>query len=350
MPTGPVAVPHVPLSPADYAGLFENQPEYSPVPLPGPVPRPAYSAIAAEPIRYTVRPYADAAHPVSLERNSAIAQNRFNSARGARHLDLNEGFDESFDLDDEIAFRHNPVFEEMSPQEVIAANLIEFPRQLVAARKARPRLAEGPLRDAEAAAARKSQLRIFEVESQDLSSAPTFDCAAPVWSSILLSALPAPEFTAADHTHYLTASIPQPAPIRRRVTAALVDASLILAAQAAFTAALVFALRHLSADPALLAIPRPIAVAGAAGTLAIFAVLYQLLFFTLSDATPGMRFARIALCTFADENPTRSALRRRIFATLLAATPLGLGLVWALLDEDTLGWHDRISHIYQRAY
>jgi uncharacterized RDD family membrane protein YckC len=82
----------------------------------------------------------------------------------------------------------------------------------------------------------------------------------------------------------------------------------------------------------------------------VFTLLYQLLFFTFSEATPGMRYARIGLCTFSDDNPTRRAMRRRIFAAVLAACPLGIGFLWAWLDEDGLGWHDRISRMYQRSY
>jgi hypothetical protein len=63
-----------------------------------------------------------------------------------------------------------------------------------------------------------------------------------------------------------------------------------------------------------------------------------------------MRYARIALCTFNDDNPTRAQMRRRIFAIVLAACPLGIGFLWAWLDEDGLGWHDRISRMYQRSY
>jgi hypothetical protein len=43
-------------------------------------------------------------------------------------------------------------------------------------------------------------------------------------------------------------------------------------------------------------------------------------------------------------------MRRRVLAAVLAACPLGLGFVWAWLDDDSLGWHDRISRIYQRTY
>ena len=63
-----------------------------------------------------------------------------------------------------------------------------------------------------------------------------------------------------------------------------------------------------------------------------------------------MRYARIGLCTFTDENPTRKDMRRRIFAQFVAVCPLGIGLLWILLDDDALGWHDRISRMYQRAY
>jgi hypothetical protein len=43
-------------------------------------------------------------------------------------------------------------------------------------------------------------------------------------------------------------------------------------------------------------------------------------------------------------------MRGRILAVLLSACPLGLGFVWAALDEDRLTWHDRISRMYLRRY
>ena len=80
-------------------------------------------------------------------------------------------------------------------------------------------------------------------------------------------------------------------------------------------------------------------------------VFYGWLFMTFGGgSTPGMRYARIALCTFDDANPTRKELQNRIPATALALLPLGLGLLWALLDEDRLGWHDRMTRTYQRSY
>jgi uncharacterized RDD family membrane protein YckC len=91
-------------------------------------------------------------------------------------------------------------------------------------------------------------------------------------------------------------------------------------------------------------------VAGAGASLFVMWVLFQYLFFSLSAATPGMRYAKIALCTFDDENPSRHVMRVRIAALLLSALPLGLGFLWIFFDEDGLSWHDRITQTYQRSY
>ena len=260
---------------------------------------------------------------------------------------------ESQALDEEILFRQAPVFEpfDVDPPTPLPANLLEFPRQLVAARKARPRLAEGPLLEEEP---RSPQLRIFEVEPEQISTAPTPPSTGPEWANIHLDALPAaaPEAAtthAAEHaattsTTPLLASMlpPQTAPLELRLMATAVDLTMVGFAFTLFVGVTAhFAHR----------IPTGVPGAIAAGvTLAALFPLYELLFFTFSDQTPGMRYARIGLCTLSDENPTRSAIRRRILAQLIAICPFGLGILWALLDEDGLGWHDRISRMYQRAY
>jgi uncharacterized RDD family membrane protein YckC len=246
-------------------------------------------------------------------------------------------------LDEEIAFRRAPEFEQHIRESIaISGNLIEFPRQLVAARKARPRLAEGPLREESAP---EPQLRIFEVEPEQISAAPAELAGAPEWQSILLEAAPAAERVSAVEAQFHYNVQPLTASFELRLMAAAVDACCVGAALVGFAAVV----GELSGKN-LLALPLPLLGATAAIVAGVLFVLYQMLFFTLGEATPGMRYARIGLCTFADENPTRSAMRRRVLATLLAACPLGLGLAWAWLDDDGLGWHDRISRMYQRAY
>jgi uncharacterized RDD family membrane protein YckC len=258
-------------------------------------------------------------------------------------------------LEEEIAFRHSPTFDDIDPPTDIPANLIEFPRQLVAPRKARPRLAEGPLREEADQSDAAAQLRIFEVEAAQISSAPAVESAAPEWSSILLAAHPvsaaiAENPEAAYQPAFIPNPAPQPAPFNLRLMAAIVDGCIITAVLLVCTAVFALTVGKLSGPAIASRITLPTAAISVAGTLVVFTLLYQLLFFTFSDATPGMRYARIGLCTLSDDNPTRAAMRRRILASVLAACPFGIGFLWAFLDEDGLGWHDRISRMYQRAY
>jgi uncharacterized RDD family membrane protein YckC len=282
-------------------------------------------------------------------------------------------------LDEEIEFRHEPVFEEPAgPAEPLPANLIEFPRQLVAARKARPRLAEGPLREEAETAPGAGQLRIFEVEPEQIAIAPQADAEAEgshtaQWSSILLESRPRVEASgfaavmsegeahaAVKPQARASQSLKDVASIRRRIAALAINGAIVATAFAGFAAVFLWIMEHttlsgtgtFSRAAGLFAGWQAIAAAlpFAAGAFGLMAAVYQALFFTFSTATPGMRAARIALCTFSDENPTRTAVRRRLPALLLSALPMGFGFLWAALDEERLTWHDRICGIYQRSY
>jgi uncharacterized RDD family membrane protein YckC len=88
---------------------------------------------------------------------------------------------------------------------------------------------------------------------------------------------------------------------------------------------------------------------GALAALVLVGLLYQAFFLTLTEATPGMKYARISLCSFDGQRPTRAQLRSRLGALLLSLLPLGLGIAWVLLDDDRLSWHDRLSQTYPRA-
>jgi hypothetical protein len=37
-------------------------------------------------------------------------------------------------------------------------------------------------------------------------------------------------------------------------------------------------------------------------------------------------------------------------AMMLSVAPIGLGVMWAIFDEDHLSWHDRLSQTYLRKY
>jgi len=288
-------------------------------------------------------------------------------------------------------------FEEavVAPAQPLPVRILEFPRELVAARKARPRHAEGPLRDAEPAP-EKSQLRIFEVDSEAISheaaaTTPDQDQILPEWHSIRLDARPsgasaaiaasAPAATRADRrandqqrndkpgddrihsrrggesrgnrngdaeradrsqSPLLDVSPLHVASIEDRMMAGIVDLALVLIAFLLFVLIFVACTAHPPTGKTALM------YAGVA--LVSFSALYQWIFFTYADGTPGMRYAKIALCSFDDENPSRRTMQWRVAALFLSAMPVGLGFLWALFDDDSLGWHDRITRTYQRSY
>lgn len=238
----------------------------------------------------------------------------------------------------------------VEPDSPLPGRVIEFPRELVAPRKARPRLADGPIAaeagaivepPAPPAADDPAQLRIFEAEPE--TAAAPRAAARPEWLSIRLdpdkparpATPPAPSRLADELPLHV-------APIADRLMAGVVDVALTLSAFLLFAVVFAACTTHPPAGRT--------AVAGAAASLLAMWVLYQFLFFWLSAATPGMRYAKIALCTFDEENPTRHAMRVRILGLLLSALPLGMGFLWIFFDEDGLSWHDRITQTYQRSY
>ncbi len=299
----------------------------------------------------------------------------------------------------------------VEPVQHIPANLIEFPRELVATRKARPRLAEGPFYDASHA---NAQLSIFEVDPE-LLAPPIYlhdphAVAPPEWASIELEHTDAVEtvrnrqagypgqdypcqtyadldYAAAnripaepqvEHFESITAhsnmiaqepplATQRPeakpaqawssaaeqvqeqaaellvAPFSDRLLAGIVDGALVTLA---FLAAAVVVIASTDHPPA-----GRFALAASGCGLLLFGMLYQFLFLSYAEeGTPGMRYARIALCTFDDDNPTREQMRKRIPAMLLATLPAGLGLAWAAVDGEHLGLHDRLTRTYQRKY
>lgn len=307
--------------------------------------------------------------------------------------------------------------------QALPAKLIEFPRELIATRRQRPRIAEGPLREEGG-----NGLRIFEaddapgvaeateratdrpieasVAAQDgtmtqtslwdqpeppaapqqavYHEAPTrqtraedtrgashgsgrrrggFDwdskepaakASASPWGAIRLGEHPKSEAetvssrpVARRPEHgYKQEAAPQLndlAPVSDRCMAAIVDTALVSSSFLLFVLAFAATAPHIPMGRGVLAF--------GAFILICLGALYGWLFMSFGGgSTPGMRYARIALCTFNDANPTRGELQSRVLSTALALMPLGLGVVWAFLDEDRLGWQDRMTRTYQRSY
>lgn len=280
----------------------------------------------------------------------------------------------------------------VEPRAFLPSKLIEFPRELVSTQRTRPRAPQE-------SAADSTQLRIFEVQPEaaaepveynaatdngavesaanvempavEAEGKPAFEATVPAavhtpappvpftpatsgtsarayknleWAAISLDREPVPsrrplsEPSIAEFAPFLV----DPASIDRRVMAFAVDFAAVTAGFLAFLLVFAAATPHLPTGLTAIAL-------GGAVYVSLW-VLYQMLFFSLSGSTAGMMYARIALCTFDDQNPTRSAMRCRLAAWWLSCLPLGMGFLWCFVDEDNLSWHDRMTRSYQREY
>jgi hypothetical protein len=242
-------------------------------------------------------------------------------------------------LDEEIAFRAAPEFEEHLLEPLtIPPNILEFPRQLVAARRARPRLADGPSQDA------SPQLRIFEVETAAISVQPEVAAAvAPEWQSVVLDA-PVREQVALPMAA-ATAVKPQlrhMAPVMLRCIALVIDACWV---GLTFVGAVCGAVKMMPTLPHLTVVQM---IVGVAAGLLTLALVYGLVFLSLAGATPGMMYAEIGLYPIDTTDTKPGTLRLWLLLTLLSALPAGLGLLWPVLDPDGLGWQDRVCRVYPR--
>jgi hypothetical protein len=197
------------------------------------------------------------------------------------------------------------------------AKIIEFPRFAWAPPSPPPDQLAEPVGE---------QLRILEV--------PEFQPAAPALGGIMIEPV-----EAEPAEKRLGIDVPlQIAPWRRRVAAALVDGAIIGSACALFGCIFwkVAAVRP----------PEIQLLSLAAGTMAVFWAVYEYLLIVYSGSTPGLHAAGLELTRFDGSSTTRSLRRWRIFACYLSALSLALGYAWALVDEDSLCWHDRITRTH----
>ena len=133
---------------------------------------------------------------------------------------------------------------------------------------------------------------------------------------------------------------PQSAGLQQRAFAGLVDLLIVLVAGAAFALIYLVLVRDLPQPRVVLLITAIIC--------ALLWLVYQYLFLVYSAATPGMVMAQLELCTFQGEQVSLPVRRWRALASMLSGCALGLGFAWALIDEDMLGWHDRITQTHVR--
>jgi len=228
----------------------------------------------------------------------------------------------------------------------IHANLIHFPRELVATRRLRPRLSSACEPSVEE---QQGQLSIFEVDPSSIVIGPSATVAeqiapapswsGPEWTNFELD-LDREEPRDSDGGPPSVASRIELAPLELRCMATLVDLALIIGLTCAAVAGIAGHLPHGSA----IKMAEMVGVGG----LFLIGIAYYAFFLLVAMSTPGMMYAGIGLCTFDDDHPTRAQLRGRLGACMVSLLPIGLGMAWAIFDEDHLSWHDRISRTYLR--
>jgi uncharacterized RDD family membrane protein YckC len=196
------------------------------------------------------------------------------------------------------------------------AKIIEFPRSWTPPEPPLDELAEPVM----------SRPRILE--------APELVPPPPALGGITIDPAPQPEFERRPGIDFPL----QSAALRQRILSAFLDGIIIVAACGLFG----FIFWKVTAFRP----PRFQFVGITAGILAVFWAAYQYLLLVYSAATPGLRLARLQLARF-DGSPAGRRLRRwRVLASFLSAASLGMGYAWVFLDEDSLCWHDRITHTY----
>lgn len=123
-----------------------------------------------------------------------------------------------------------------------------------------------------------------------------------------------------------------------RVVAAALDASMILFGLAVFLATVYFA-----GGPIIL---NQHAVPLIAGITAFLAFLYKMLWCLSGGDSAGMRWTHLRLVNFDGNELDRGQRVYRLLGSCLSFLAAGLGVIWALVDEESLTWHDHMSKTF----
>ena len=80
--------------------------------------------------------------------------------------------------------------------------------------------------------------------------------------------------------------------------------------------------------------------------LATIPLFYKFLWTFANRDSIGLTRAGLQLVDFDGNPPSQSRRYQRLLGSLLSLLAAGIGLVWSLLDEDRLTWHDHISNTF----
>jgi uncharacterized RDD family membrane protein YckC len=87
-----------------------------------------------------------------------------------------------------------------------------------------------------------------------------------------------------------------------------------------------------------------------AGLSALLGFIYKAGWALAGVDSPGLRGCHLRLVNFDGMEPSRAERFRRLSWSLLSLLAGGLGLVWSLVDEETLSWHDHSSKTFLTSF
>lgn len=130
-------------------------------------------------------------------------------------------------------------------------------------------------------------------------------------------------------------------PLRRRFVGGLIDAAVLMLAAGVFALIFSRAGGHLT--------PTPLNLAVLGFIIATLGISYFGAFTAITSTTPGLLWVGIEVRNMSGSHPTPRQAFWRAFGYLVSASALMLGFVWALVDNEGLTWHDRMSDTFLTA-
>jgi len=125
------------------------------------------------------------------------------------------------------------------------------------------------------------------------------------------------------------------APLGKRLLAGVFDLFVLLSSAGMFAAIFWQTGGKLSSQPL------DMVVVGLVGAILLMA--YFGIFTVFAHGTPGLLWAGLKVRTLEGNPPKRIDCFWRAFGYLVSISALMLGFIWALVDDDGLTWHDRMS-------
>ena len=76
------------------------------------------------------------------------------------------------------------------------------------------------------------------------------------------------------------------------------------------------------------------------------AIAYKLFWAAIDSDSPGLRWSQLKLLHFDGRTPSRTERAERIAWSMMSILAGGLGLLWSVVDEESLSWHDHSSKTF----